>query len=226
MVRPRFFNLPPEKQEEILDAAAAEFSTNPYKDASLNRIIEAAGLSKGAMYYYFDDKEDLYLTVLQRVQESFMEALGTLGECHTADEYWQEVEVLFIRGGRMKMERPEMIAIGISFLKAAAAGELSVPPATLFHGMLEWMEELVKKGQQVSAVRTDIPSDLLVAMVYGVGETIDLWAARNIQDMTDIDWKKAIDFYIGMFRRLMQPGDDEGFFWKVPERTVDDDEGT
>ena len=148
-----------------------------------------------------------------------MDALGTLGECHTVDEYWQEVEALFVRGGRMKMERPELMAVGISFIKAAAAGELSVPPSALFHGALGWMEDLVKKGQEVKAVRTDTPSDLLVAMVYGVGEAIDLWAARKIENMADIDWKKATDYYINLYRRLLEPGNDEGFFWKVPEAT-------
>jgi len=29
-------------------------------DASLNRVIDAAGISKGSMYYFFDGKEDLY----------------------------------------------------------------------------------------------------------------------------------------------------------------------
>ena len=32
-----------------------------FENASLNRIIKKAGISKGAMYYYFDDKMDLYI---------------------------------------------------------------------------------------------------------------------------------------------------------------------
>ena len=64
MPRPRFDKLPPERQATILDAATVEFATAGYENASLNRIIERAELSKGATYYYFDGKEDLYLTVL------------------------------------------------------------------------------------------------------------------------------------------------------------------
>ena len=44
-------------------AALDEFAAHGFHDASLNRIIEAAGISKGSMYYYFDGKEDLFAHV-------------------------------------------------------------------------------------------------------------------------------------------------------------------
>ena len=63
MPRPRFHKLPPAQQQAILGAALDEFATRGFSAASLNRIIEAAGISKGSMYYYFDGKEDLYAHV-------------------------------------------------------------------------------------------------------------------------------------------------------------------
>lgn len=49
MPRVRFERLDPAQQAVILDAALREFSTDGYAEASLNRIIAAAGLSKGAI---------------------------------------------------------------------------------------------------------------------------------------------------------------------------------
>ena len=63
MVRSRFSRLPPEQQRRIVDAAVEEFARHGFHDASLNRVIETAGISKGSMYYYFDGKEDLYAYV-------------------------------------------------------------------------------------------------------------------------------------------------------------------
>ena len=60
MVRPRFAKLPAHQRQAIVQAALDEFATHGFHDASLNRVIEAAGISKGSMYYYFDGKEDLY----------------------------------------------------------------------------------------------------------------------------------------------------------------------
>ncbi len=59
MVRPRFAKLAPEQQQRILQAAIDEFSAHGFHDASLNQVIEAAGISKGSLYYYFDGKDDL-----------------------------------------------------------------------------------------------------------------------------------------------------------------------
>lgn len=60
MPRPRFQKLSIEKQQAILEAAAREFSAHGYEGASINKILETAQLSKGAAYYYFDDKADLF----------------------------------------------------------------------------------------------------------------------------------------------------------------------
>ncbi|HEX8725928.1 MAG TPA: helix-turn-helix domain-containing protein, partial [Gemmatimonadaceae bacterium] len=66
MVRERFDNLDPDKQERLFEAAADEFSDHGFEGASLNRIIDRAGMSKGSLYYYFNDKSDLYATVVER----------------------------------------------------------------------------------------------------------------------------------------------------------------
>ncbi|MBO8168174.1 MAG: TetR/AcrR family transcriptional regulator [Thermoanaerobacteraceae bacterium] len=65
MVKQGFLNLPDEEKQRIIDAALDEFAENDFFSASLNRIIQKAGISKGSMYHYFHDKEDLYLYVLQ-----------------------------------------------------------------------------------------------------------------------------------------------------------------
>src|SRR5690606_15262684 len=78
MTRPRFHRLSAEQQAAILDAALTEFSTHGYRDASLNRIIDSAGISKGSMYYYFDDKEDLYAHVIRRQLEALVQQGGPI----------------------------------------------------------------------------------------------------------------------------------------------------
>jgi AcrR family transcriptional regulator len=43
-----FFNLPEEKRKRILDAAWKEFTTVSFSEASINRIIHAAEISRGS----------------------------------------------------------------------------------------------------------------------------------------------------------------------------------
>ena len=65
-------------QELILAEAIKEFGKYGYGDASVNRICEAGQISKGRLFHYYKDKDELFLTCvqacydhLQQVQEFF-----------------------------------------------------------------------------------------------------------------------------------------------------------
>src|SRR6266487_5444314 len=66
---PRFSKLPLEKRERLMEAAAQEFAAYGFANASMNRILETVQMSKGAAYYYFEDKVDLFFTVIQYCNE-------------------------------------------------------------------------------------------------------------------------------------------------------------
>ena len=61
-----FFHLPAEKRERLLLAAEEEFARVPYAEASINRMIRAAGIPRGSFYMYFRDKEELFHYLLKR----------------------------------------------------------------------------------------------------------------------------------------------------------------
>lgn len=60
----RFDKLPDEKRKRILEAAKDEFLNSMYEKASINKIIQAAGISRGSFYTYFEDKQDLLECVM------------------------------------------------------------------------------------------------------------------------------------------------------------------
>ena len=60
----RFLKLKEEKKKRILDAAFREFSRVPFREASINRIIKDAEISRGSFYTYFEDKTDLLQMIL------------------------------------------------------------------------------------------------------------------------------------------------------------------
>lgn len=53
-------NLEEEKKLRIINAALQEFANNEYSKASTNRIVKEARIGKGMLFYYFNNKEDLY----------------------------------------------------------------------------------------------------------------------------------------------------------------------
>lgn len=52
-------------RERIIRSAMREFNEYDYESASINRICTAGDISKGSIYHYFSDKEELYLECLK-----------------------------------------------------------------------------------------------------------------------------------------------------------------
>jgi len=62
-------------RQAILDAAAGAFARDGYDGVSLRAVAEAVGLSHGAIYGYFKDKDELFEAL---VQQSFDQLTATL----------------------------------------------------------------------------------------------------------------------------------------------------
>lgn len=57
----KFFALPYERQQRILDAAYQVFSQSSYKGASMSAIAACGGISKALLFHYFTNKKELYM---------------------------------------------------------------------------------------------------------------------------------------------------------------------
>jgi TetR/AcrR family transcriptional regulator len=62
--------------EKILDAALSIFSRYGLRGARTDQIAEAAGMSKPNLLYYFRTKEELYVAVLERTLERWLDPLA------------------------------------------------------------------------------------------------------------------------------------------------------
>lgn len=69
-----------ENEERILDAALEIFSTYGFRGATVDQIADLAGMTKPNLLYYFRRKDDIYLAILRRTLELWLQPLETLGE--------------------------------------------------------------------------------------------------------------------------------------------------
>jgi AcrR family transcriptional regulator len=67
-----------ERRRQLLSVAIEEFGSTGYHDTSMNRLADAAGVTKPVLYQHFASKRDLYLELLRdiggRLRESILEA--------------------------------------------------------------------------------------------------------------------------------------------------------
>lgn len=205
MVRPRFARLPPEQQQAILRAALDEFAARGFHDASLNRVIEAAGISKGSLYYYFDGKEDLYTYVLQTGLELLFTDLGPfpVRSEGDADAFWATLEDYYLRLMTALATSPQLAALVRGWIAASKNTALQQAQQEMEQAVLPWMEQALAAGQRVGAVRCDLPSALLIAVVVGMGEAMDTWLMTQQLDQDDLP--RLIGALIDMIRGAVKP---------------------
>jgi AcrR family transcriptional regulator len=70
---PRWRRLPEERPKQILDAALAVFAERGLSSARLEDIAKRAGVSKGTIYLYFANKEELFRGVVRSTVIEFIE---------------------------------------------------------------------------------------------------------------------------------------------------------
>lgn len=66
------------KNERILRAAEAVFSKKGYRQATLDEIVKIADTGKGTVYKYFNNKENLFYTLIHMKNEVLLDALVTV----------------------------------------------------------------------------------------------------------------------------------------------------
>lgn len=87
----KFYALPAEKQERIINAAMQEFLIG-YKKASTDNIVREAGISKGILFHYFGTKENLYSFLIEYAIELVVqEYIGLINVTQTdiLESIWQ-----------------------------------------------------------------------------------------------------------------------------------------
>ena len=65
----KFESLPEQRREAIVSAAVEAFGKNDYKGASTEDIARRAGISKGLLFFYFKNKKELYLYLMEHLME-------------------------------------------------------------------------------------------------------------------------------------------------------------
>lgn len=205
MPRPRFHKLPPAQQEAILLAAFDEFASRGFSGASLNRIIDAAGISKGSMYYYFDGKEELYAHVARGQLGRLFESAGPfpIPVARDPDAFWATLEDYYRRIMVAFAASPKLAALARDWLLASSSPTLLQAQKEMEGALVPWFERALAVGQRARAVRKDVPARLLIAVVFGMGQAMDTWLLT--QELDTVNVRKLVRVFIGMIRRALAP---------------------
>ncbi|HYF63756.1 MAG TPA: helix-turn-helix domain-containing protein [Herpetosiphonaceae bacterium] len=200
MVRKRFENLDAETQERIFAAAAAEFAERGYEAASINRILAAAEMSKGSLYYYFEDKADLFAAVVERATAGMLAAAGGLAlEELTAENYWDRLGELARRSGEF-LSQHDWAARLLRAMLRAPGGPAGAGIAAAAE---RWTAAILGRGQELGVVRGDLPFAMLASMALALGEAGDRWLLEHWEEFSPAELERLAAGQIDIFRRML-----------------------
>lgn len=95
----KFFALPEEKQQRIINAGYHVFSQNSYKKSPMNEIAAIAGISKSLLFHYFYNKQEFYLFLWEKCAQITIEYLNKY-DCYGQKDLFESLH----RGMQAKLQ--------------------------------------------------------------------------------------------------------------------------
>ncbi|WP_333647906.1 TetR/AcrR family transcriptional regulator [Lacrimispora sp.] len=205
MPKKTFLRLRDEKQESIIRAAIHEFIENGFARAKIADIAQNAGVAKGSMYQYFEDKEELYVYCAEWGLETFMKKLDERVNIADMDvfEYFEDN----VSKTEIINEEHEII---LFLQNVTREPGLIVPSMKAMNNAANlYGKKLIQNSKKKGVVRTDIDDELLMDYFLAVAERFKMrWMDRYIDFTTEIteEQTRAMKSEMAQMLQLLKRG--------------------
>src|SRR5438093_10767201 len=167
--RPRVQKREPSRKQ-LMAAAIDCFARLGYQGTSIERIARAAGVTKGAVYYHFRDKEDLlFSAVKDRIggfEKQVLEAVTVAGDAQAALRH--VVDACFLHA-TVSNHRRFIITLMVEALDTNP--RLSSEFRNILRCMRAFMTSVVRRGRKNGSLRADgspdAPRTAMIGAIIG-----------------------------------------------------------
>lgn len=181
---PRVIKHPDIRRAELLDRATALFVQHGYDNVSLNDLIAAVGVSKGAFYHWFPSKDELITALAERsARDQFAAIEEAIARC--GGTALDRLNALLQAGFdvKMRMGAPEHLAAMVSLLRPENAhlyGRIVAVSEDLVRPLLA---RVISDGVREGVFRT-FDADGVADMILGLSARVNANVVQ-IVDATD-----------------------------------------
>ena len=198
----KFYNLPEDKQQKIINAGYRVFSQNSYKKSPVSEIAAEAGISKSLLFHYFKNKKELYLFLWDTCAKVTVEYLEKYG-CYEPGELFE----VMLRGLKAKMEimrrYPDLGAFVIRAFYEKDP-EISLAIQESYRKLLDYKADATLTSLDPSQFVEGLDLSMMYQEMYRASEGY-LWEKvqqGNVDcEEMEQDFMKMIDFWKSIFLR-------------------------
>ncbi|MEV7501779.1 ScbR family autoregulator-binding transcription factor [Streptomyces sp. NPDC093018] len=151
---------------QVLDAAAEAFATRGFPTVTVQDVAELAGVTKGAVYFHFANKEAL----AQAVAEEFYHLLGVIGqEVKEADLAPLEAVAELLMRTAVAFRDETMVQAGarLQIERSLIGAELPMPYLGYTQAVTGWLGQAHAAGQLPASVDPEATARVLVSAFFG-----------------------------------------------------------
>ncbi len=195
-----------QKYNTILKAAETLFAQKGYHQTGIEEISDLAEVSTGSVYFYFKNKEDLLITLMQEIGHQLRKLLGDeLKKADFSFDSFKNIAFVFLR--EFCGNHPEWIAI---FFRESAgqSSEVEEQRRQLFSKLIQDIRDAfvqISRGQGIDTVDFFTP-ELIAVCIVGVYERIAchyfLW--QDHPEDVDTLAQRSVSFMLGGINNLLK----------------------
>ncbi len=159
--------LPVAPDRRLIEAAESQFRRFGYRRTTIDDITAEAGTGKGSLYLHFESKQSVYLAVVERSLDRFVEAASHLldGDAPVPTRLRELVELTIEHYGEDEL-------LGASLFGKAGLVDGDVARIAADHQRTRiraLLAELLTRGQREGSVRSDIDVGSASAVLFEIG---------------------------------------------------------
>jgi TetR/AcrR family transcriptional regulator, acrAB operon repressor len=152
----------------LIDAAMDLFASYGYRGTSLARIARAAGVTKGALYWHFADKEEFFIAVVAKVLGEWELIFEKSAQASDAVEFRAEFLRMFDTMAALNEKNPWvsrlLLIIALESHKIGPRVLRSMRKANL-HGIASF-RDLVERGQTLGVFDAELDPDWAATQIF------------------------------------------------------------
>ena len=197
-----------ERPQEIIEAAFCEFSRNGYAMTTLERIAERAGVTKGTIYVYFENKEHLFISMVREFTKAAHENVQELYETHdgsTAELLRAQFRLIYqhLVNDKRRREVVRMLIAESSRFPELADRYYD----EILRPCLDMLKQVIRRGVERGEIRQSAVIDSPQVVIAPIA-LVDLWLMM-FDDRQPLDLKVYFDAHLALMLNGLLAGSSE-----------------
>ncbi|MFR8799995.1 MAG: TetR/AcrR family transcriptional regulator [Blautia massiliensis (ex Durand et al. 2017)] len=195
----KFFKLPVEKQQRIINAAYKVFSQNSYKKAPMSEIANEGGISKALLFHYFVNKKELYMYLWTNALDMTRKVITEYKTLETSDFFEMLKRSLLSKCSLMR-SYPYIYAFSLSAYYETAE-EIKETIQKSYSAASRTSEHIVFDKIDISGLRKDIDLRMMYTEILYAVDGYMLNKYRSGQIIAD-EIEQEITVMINFWRKV------------------------